>query len=60
MKIDGTQYQNGMPKNAPEDTESIEVFRVPGAQLAEFVRDQERQGVGIDTKIYTYLTAREM
>ncbi len=58
MEIDGTKFADGLPQNAPEDTESIEVFRVPETHLAAFIRDQEAQGVGIDTKLYVWLAAR--
>ncbi|MDR0933216.1 MAG: NUDIX hydrolase [Victivallales bacterium] len=57
VEIDGNAYRNQAVEAHPEECEHIEVFRVKRLKLAEFVADQEAQGVGIDSKIYTYCTA---
>ena len=59
MKIDGDAYRGQTVEPHPEECERIEVFRVKRSELAAFVAAQEAQGVGIDTKIYTYLAAME-
>ncbi len=51
MQVDGSQT----PTPAPDEGESIEVFQVHPSQLAGFLLDQEQQGVGVDSKIYTLL-----
>lgn len=57
MEIDGAAYRGRSVEPHPEECERIEVFRVKRTELAPFVAAQEAQGVGIDTKIYTYLAA---
>ena len=59
MEIDGDAYRGQTVEPHPEECERIEVFRVKRTELAAFVAAQEAQGVGIDTKIYTYLAAME-
>ena len=59
IEIDGDAYRGQTVESHPEECEHIEVFRVRRAELAAFVAAQEAQGVGIDTKIYTYLAAME-
>lgn len=55
MEIDAEAYRGRNVEPHPEDTECIEVFRVPRASLCSFVAEQEAAGVGIDSKIYTLL-----
>ena len=55
MEIDGDACRGRRIEPHPEENERIEVFRVKRSGLAEFVAAQEAEGVGIDTKIYTYL-----
>lgn len=57
MEIDGDACRNQLVTPHPEDSECIECFRVPRVHLAEFVKRQEAEGVGIDSKIYTMLVA---
>ena len=59
IEIDGDAYRGQTVESHPEECEHIEVFRVRRTELAAFVAAQEAQGVGIDTKIYTYLAAME-
>ena len=59
MEIDGGKYPGGMlPGNHQEECENIEVFRVKIDGLADFVREMEAEGCGIDSKIYTALAFR--
>ncbi len=55
MEIDGDACRGREVEPHPEDSESIEVFRVDRARLAAFVAEQEAAGVGIDTKLYSFL-----
>lgn len=55
MEIDGDACRGRRIEPHPEENERIEVFRVKRSGLADFVAAQEAEGVGIDTKIYTYL-----
>ncbi len=55
MEIDGDACRGREIVPHPEESESIECFHVPRARLAAFVREQEELGVGIDSKIYTFL-----
>ncbi len=55
MVVDGDAFAGAEVVPHPEDTESIEVFRVPRRDLAAFVKQQEEAGVGVDSKIYTFL-----
>lgn len=57
MEIDGDAYRGRTVEPRPEECERIEVFRVKRPELAAFVAAQEAEGVGIDSKIYTYLAA---
>lgn len=59
MEIDGDAFRGMAVEPHPEENERIEVFRVRRAGLAEFVARQEAEGVGIDTKLYTYLAGME-
>lgn len=56
MEIDGNSCRGKKIEPHPEENERIEVFRVRRSNLAEFVASQEACNVGIDTKIYTYLS----
>lgn len=58
MEIDGSKYPGIIPANHQEECENIEVFRVKTGQLAEFIREMEDAGCGIDSKIYTALAFR--
>ena len=56
MEIDGGKYPGDMlPGNHQEECENIEVFRVKIDALADFIRQMEAEGCGIDSKIYTAL-----
>lgn len=56
MEIDGSKYPGDMlPGNHQEECENIEVFRVKIDALADFIRQMEAEGCGIDSKIYTAL-----
>lgn len=57
MEIDGLASCNQNVTLHQEDSESIECFKIPRRELAQFVKAQETAGVGIDTKIYTMLVA---
>ncbi len=57
MEIDGDAIRGQTIEAHPEENERIEVFRVKRMELAEFLSRQEAEGVGVDTKIYTYLAA---
>lgn len=57
MEIDGSAFRAGEVENHPEDSECIECFRVPRRNLAAFIREQEAQNVGVDTKLYVYALA---
>lgn len=59
MEIDGDAFRDVAVAPHPEENERIEVFRVRRTGLAEFVAGQEAAGVGIDTKLYTYLAGME-
>ena len=52
MEIDGEAYRGKTVEAHPEEVECIDVFRVPLKGLVEFVRQQEAEGVGVDTKIH--------
>lgn len=52
MEIDGEAYRGKTVEAHPEEVECIDVFRVPLKGVAEFVRQQEAEGVGVDTKIH--------
>ena len=52
MEIDGAAFRNREVVPHPEDSECIECFRVPRRELAAFIREQEAQNVGVDTKLY--------
>lgn len=52
MEIDGEAYRGKVVEAHPEEVECIDVFRVPLENLADFVSEQERDGVGVDTKIH--------
>ena len=52
----GLMYPGDMlPGNHQEECENIEVFRVKIDALADFIRQMEAEGCGIDSKIYTAL-----
>lgn len=55
MEIDGDACRGRKIAPHPEDSESIEVFRVDRRRLSGFVAEQEAAGVGINTKIYAFL-----
>ncbi len=55
IEIDGNAYRQQKPTPHPEDSECIECVRVPFAQLHEFVKTQEAENIGIDSKIYTLI-----
>ena len=55
MEVDGDAPRNRNATPHPEDSECIECFRVSRTHLAEFVKCQESEGVGIDSKIYTMI-----
>ena len=57
MEIDGAAFRNREVVPHPEDSECIECFRVPRRELAAFIREQEAQNVGVDTKLYVYALA---
>ncbi|MEG1979405.1 MAG: NUDIX hydrolase [Victivallaceae bacterium] len=58
MKIDGVKYPNPV-KNHPEETEHIEVFRVPMADLGKFIIKMRQAGCKIDSKVYCFVLAQE-
>ena len=55
MEVDGDAFRGVKVEAHPEDSESIECFRVPLRELPEFLARQEQEGVGIDSKIYTFV-----
>lgn len=59
MEIDGDACRGVAVEPHPEENERIETFRVKRSELADFVARQEAEGVGIDTKLYTYLAGME-
>ena len=59
MEIDGRNYKE-IPENHQEECEDIEVFRVPEQQLGDFIRQQQKCGCGIDTKIQTFLAMKQL
>ena len=60
MEVDGDAPRNRNATPHPEDSECIECFRVSRTHLAEFVKRQESEGVGIDSKIYTMIVALQL
>ena len=58
MEIDGDEFRGREVSPHPEETESIECFRVPLRELAAFLRRQESEGVGIDTKLHVFALAQ--
>ena len=59
MEIDGDAFRGQTVVPHPDENERIEVFRVKRADLADFIARQEAGGIGIDTKLYTYLAGME-
>ena len=59
IEIDGKNYPE-IPENHQEECEDIEVLRVPAAQLEEFISEQERNGCGVDSKLYTFLAMKRL
>ncbi len=57
MEIDGEAFRNIKVEPHPEESECIECFRVPRREMAAFIRAQEAEGTGIDTKLYVYALA---
>ncbi len=55
MEVDGDACRGEEIHPHPEDSESIECFRVALRELPEFLVRQEQEGVGIDSKIYTFV-----
>ena len=49
MEVDGDACRGKTILPHPEDSESIECFRVPLRELPEFLLRQEREGVGVDS-----------
>ena len=60
MEVDGDACRGKTILPHPEDSESIECFRVPLRELPEFLLRQEREGVGVDSKIYTFVQGMRM
>ena len=60
MEVDGDAPRNRNATPHPEDSECIECFRVSRTHLAEFVKRQESEGVGIDSKISTMIVALQL
>jgi len=59
MEIDGDACRGQAIEPHPEENERIEVFHPKRSDLADFIARQEAEGVGIDTKLYTYLAGME-
>ena len=60
MEVDGDACRGETVVPHPEDSESIECFRVSCRDLPEFLSRQEGEGVGVDSKIYTFVQGMRM
>ncbi len=54
MEIDADAYRNCEVTAHPEETESIECFKIKRSELKSFLASENARGNGIDTKLYLY------
>ena len=55
VEISGNDYLKGLPVAHPDVGESIEVLRVPVAELAGFIAARQEAGDGVDSKLLTLI-----
>ncbi len=58
VDIDSQSYRNAPPRPHPEDTEEIQVLKVPEAQLLSFIQQEVANGTGVDARLLLFAYSR--